>query len=303
MENLLENIEKILFLLDILKYSCYGNNKEGGIYMEQNICRFIPKNGDSGELNIINLVYETNPAVYHEQKSISATHRLHIVVSGSGGLRTMGGIYPLSPGDIFFCLSSMPYTIRSEQDLTFYYLSFLGERANLLMDRTGIGRQKLYFPGFSYLLPIWSDTIQNPVSRSHLACEGLLLYTFAAIEGTEEKKEQPSDDLTLLLRKYIDDHFSDPTLSLHTLSREFSYSEKYISTLFKKNFKAGIMKYIQVLRIQRACELIEEGFTCVKDISGLCGFSDPLYFSKFFKERTGVPPKKYIQNRQSHAVD
>ena len=140
--------------------------------MEQNICRFIPKNGDSSELNIINLVYETNPEIYQEQKSFSATHRLHIVASGGGVLRTMGGVYPLAPGDIFFCLPSMPYSIRSEQNLTFYYLSFLGERANLLTDRAGIGRQKLYFPEFSHLLPLWRDTIQNPVSQSHLACEG-----------------------------------------------------------------------------------------------------------------------------------
>jgi len=34
----------------------------------------------------------------------------------------------------------------------------------------------------------------------------------------------------------------------------------------------------------------------VKDIAYLCGFSDPLYFSRSFKKYIGQSPKDFIKN-------
>ena len=50
-----------------------------------------------------------------------------------------------------------------------------------------------------------------------------------------------------------------------------------------------------------ATNLIVSGFTSVKEISQLSGFSDPLYFSKAFKKNNGISPSEYIiQERKKH---
>jgi AraC-like DNA-binding protein len=43
---------------------------------------------------------------------------------------------------------------------------------------------------------------------------------------------------------------------------------------------------------------MQQGFTGVKNIAGLCGFTDPLYFSKIFKTHMGVSPTDFISNLQ-----
>ena len=70
-----------------------------------------------------------------------------------------------------------------------------------------------------------------------LASEGVLLHTFAAIgehsAGHTQQSTTGSAESFLHIKKYIDEHFADPELSLELLSRQFGYSEKYISYGFR----------------------------------------------------------------------
>ena len=93
----------------------------------------------------------------------------------------------------------------------------------------------------------------------------------------------------------MDDHFSDSGFSLDAISRELSYNKKYISTLFKKHIGIGITEYVNTVRIQNACTMIEQGFISVGDIAEKCGFADVHYFSKIFKAKMGMVPSQYIK--------
>lgn len=95
------------------------------------------------------------------------------------------------------------------------------------------------------------------------------------------KKSNESDTLPSI--KNVDESFTDLALSLLQISRKYLYNAKYISSAFKKKYKVGLNQYITTLRIQYACTLIEQGFTSVESIASLCGYSEPLYFSKVFK--------------------
>ena len=114
-------------------------------------------------------------------------------------------------------------------------------------------------------------------------------------ESHHNQKEKGS--LSVQLREYIDAHYADPTLSLTSLGNVFSYNPKYISAVFKKTYRIGVSEYLRIIRIQSACTLIEEGLTSVSNIAFLCGFDDPLYFSKLFRNTTGISPREYIRER------
>ena len=97
-----------------------------------------------------------------------------------------------------------------------------------------------------------------------------------------------------LIKKYIDDNFSDTELSLEKIGSALSYHKKYVSSLFKKTYHIGITEYLNLARIQHACTLMEQGFTSIRDIAQLCGFKDPLYFSRVFRGRLGMAPREYL---------
>ena len=52
-------------------------------------------------------------------------------------------------------------------------------------------------------------------------------------------------------------------------------------------------QYINERRIERAKELLLSSKSPVSEIAALCGFEDPLYFSKAFKKHTGKSPMQF----------
>ena len=52
-------------------------------------------------------------------------------------------------------------------------------------------------------------------------------------------------------------------------------------------------EHIISIKTERACDLLKTTDLSVKEISYSLGFSDPLYFSRFFKAETGLSPTEY----------
>ena len=262
---------------------------------EQNICHYIPFRQDDDKIHIIHFVLETKPQDCQNFKCISM-NRLHLVTGGKGVLHTASGSYPLETGDLFFILPAVPHAIESGPDFQYAYISYLGTRGNAIMDKLKISGTNFVFPGFPHLCEMWLQGLQVNEQVSDLRSESILLYTFSVLgDGifSNMNTEKHDSSIVLQIRKYIDNHISDENLSLKTISGELLYNPKYCSTAFKSVMNVGISEYITTLRIQQACTLMNQGFTSVKDIAALCGFKDPLYFSKVFRKKTGESPKEY----------
>lgn len=242
---------------------------------------------------MINFVYETELQRFHGLKCESL-YKMHLVVSGNGKFHVSGEVFSLTAGDLFFTLPSMQYAIESEDDFEYMYISFLGIRANELADRLHLACRHCLFSGFSDLISLWRSSIIDDRNVFQLRCEGLLLYTFSMLGEQSAAEQNSKQSVIVRIKNDIEEHYNDPTLSLQTVAKKYSYHPKYLSGLYKKVFRIGMTQYIMTLRIQKACTLIEQGVTSVGDIAFQCGFSDPLYFSRVFKQKMGIAPKKYI---------
>ena len=261
----------------------------------QNICRFVPDGSENEKLHVINFVLETKLQKFNGLKS-SSTYQMYYVKSGKGILHTSGGKHELNAGDVFFTFPSSPFAIESVCDFEYMYASYLGARSNKIYDSLGITRYNCIFNGFTEAEGFWIDALTVPKEAAGLRIESVILYTFSLIAERilPQKKENHSEDAVLLIKKHIDDNISDSELSLERISAALSYNAKYVSSLFKRKMGVGISEYISTVRIQRACALMEQGFSGIKDISSLCGFKDALYFSRVFKSKIGVSPSEHI---------
>lgn len=264
--------------------------------MDQNVCRFIPRSQNSEELHVINLVLETKVPENGRMRT-SSVYQVYFVRQGTGMLATIDEEFPLQAGDLFFTFPGTPFSISGDAEFEYIYISFLGTRANHIMDRLGIHRKHCFFRDMNRLSPLFENALVAPAPLSDLRTESALLYIFSLIgEGLLPKdSEKKTADAVTEIRKYIDDHYQDPSLSLKTIGEALSYSPKYVSTVFKNGMRIGVCEYINTIRIQHACTLMEQGFTSVKDIALLCGFADPLYFSKAFKKKMHLSPREHIE--------
>lgn len=97
--------------------------------------------------------------------------------------------------------------------------------------------------------------------------------------------------LAVEMKDFLDSNISKD-ISLVTIEKKFGYVSAYLRSIFRSQFKVSPLDYLLNVRIDRAKELLTQG-AHVKDVARSVGFSDPFYFSKVFKKKTGYSPTLY----------
>ena len=262
--------------------------------MTDSVCKFIDTHPAPDILQTINFVYERNRV--ESKVKISAVYRVNYVVKGKGILKLSGVEKHLKKGDLFFIFPASSYSITGDSEFEYIYVSFMGLRANVLLEKYGINKSNFYFQLDEQLGDFWLKNINLPTPVIDIASESVVLYTLSLVGGKlVGKVDFNTTDKFADIKKYVDDNFYIPELNIKKIAKAFNYNEKYLSSAFKKRFKIGVSNYLNLVRINHACALFDGGYTGVTDVSYLCGYNDSLYFSKVFKKHTGTSPREYIK--------
>lgn len=95
----------------------------------------------------------------------------------------------------------------------------------------------------------------------------------------------------------ISNSFSDPLFNLQEIYKKYPYNPEYIRKTFIKDFRISPHGYLIQLRIDAALRFLEMNSRnnySIKEISLMCGFSDPLFFSRTFKKIVKKSPREYL---------
>lgn len=94
-------------------------------------------------------------------------------------------------------------------------------------------------------------------------------------------------------KEYIDNNFSDPEMSLHTVAKKVGFSPSHFSAIFSQETGQTFIEYLTKQRIEEAKTLLSDKNKKLHDIALAIGYNDPHYFSYVFKKNTGFSPKEY----------
>lgn len=86
-------------------------------------------------------------------------------------------------------------------------------------------------------------------------------------------------------------------ISLSDFAREEKRSMSYLSHFVKENLGQSFQEYVNTVRFQTACTLIDAGRERLLDVCTESGFSDYRYFAQAFRQRAGMSPKEYRLKR------
>ncbi len=92
--------------------------------------------------------------------------------------------------------------------------------------------------------------------------------------------------------KYIEENYKN-NISLSDLAEYTHKSKSYLSTLFKLETNVNFSQFLINFRIEKAKQLLKESDNKIYEIAEQVGFNNPYYFSKVFKETTGLCSKDY----------
>lgn len=110
--------------------------------------------------------------------------------------------------------------------------------------------------------------------------------------------EKPAKKVIIQIEQYVDFHIEE-RITRENIARAVSFSEDYISKLFKRETGNSLSEYIMSRKIERAKELIEKNEEPIGYIAARLGYSSFSYFSEVFKKFTGELPSEYKRNSRT----
>lgn len=91
---------------------------------------------------------------------------------------------------------------------------------------------------------------------------------------------------------YFNEHYAE-NISIRQYAHELHMSVCWFIKMFKKFASTTPMQYILKIRIQKAKELLENPGFSIAEVAANVGYNDPMYFSRIFKQITGMSPLAY----------
>ena len=128
-----------------------------------------------------------------------------------------------------------------------------------------------------------------------LAAYGNLIICYLAAAQKEHRLSRTVETI----RREINTRFTDPAFELDSFLETLPFNYDYLRKLFQKETGITPLQYLNNLRLQLAAEALlsaEAENISMADIARLCGFREPLYFSRMFKKQYGVAPSLYLES-------
>lgn len=88
-------------------------------------------------------------------------------------------------------------------------------------------------------------------------------------------------------------------LGLDIFAEKYRLTPEYISNLFTKETGITFSNYLKKVRIEHAKDLLLNTNMKIYEVACSVGYPDQKYFSKVFKEYTGLSAKQFVMNRNS----
>ncbi|MDR1410646.1 MAG: PocR ligand-binding domain-containing protein [Spirochaetaceae bacterium] len=113
-----------------------------------------------------------------------------------------------------------------------------------------------------------------------------------------------SEPLSARVKAYIADNVSGD-LSLAALARHFGVGKTTLCGAVKQDYRLTVNQLIRGVRVEQAEQLLQSGKQSIAQIAEAVGIDDYNYFSKIFREETGIAPSVFrrLCEKESHYTE
>lgn len=247
-----------------------------------------------------------NNITYIGKNLITFSTHLHshenweLVYCTSGGGQFVFGDceMPYTVGDIAIIPPGNPHANSSEQGFTNIHIN--------MTDATLPFKSPILISDDSdkHILTAFNDAFyyfNSKINNSHLivaAFGNLIVNYIIAFHNTK-----PLRNVIGAIKSNIMQNFTDCDYELDAYLKTIPFSYDYLRKLFKSEMGMTPHNYLISLRMQMAEKLLcsvggdEQN---ISQIAYVCGFAEPLYFSRVFKKNFGCSPKNYALKQKKN---
>jgi AraC family L-rhamnose operon transcriptional activator RhaR len=253
---------------------------------------------------------------------------------GAGIFTVEGKPHSIGPGDVFFARPGVIHQIQNTQPqgMELFWVSWAwsphskgeNERNASTLLRAFSDSDVLVVPDDGRVAALWnalravSGGPILPGSETQIAAlsSSLLLALSQLGAGTNANvhplavlstQEPTSHRTARLALRYIHDNL-ERRLPLEEVAVQVHVSPRHLTRLLRDFTGTSPADYIEQARIHRACALLREASTPIKEIARHVGYPDVHHFTRVFTRRCGVAPgtfrdgKGNVPNVQKHGA-
>ena len=227
------------------------------------------------------------------------------ITRGEGVFTCSDKTYQVMPGCFMLVLPGLKHMYRPvlETGWQEYWVGFRGAYFTRLLEEGRFSAEHVFFETglhdsiLSFFNQIFDEVRSQRPLYQFKTC-ALILSLVAEVLTRERRREQPNYYEKIVANaKCLMESNVYSAINLPAISEQLSMSTSRLNEIFKTYTSMTPYQYYIQIKIHRAESLLEQEDIPVKEAAFRMGFEDQYYFSRLFKNKTGVSPsdwKKYI---------
>lgn len=94
-------------------------------------------------------------------------------------------------------------------------------------------------------------------------------------------------------QQYVIQHVTEK-ITLEQMADDLNLNSSYFSRLFKRETGQNFIEYVNMVKLQKGKQLLQQSRMTVEGVSDYLGYSNKSYFIKLFRRETGMTPSEYM---------
>lgn len=144
---------------------------------------------------------------------------------------------------------------------------------------------------FNQLLDLSQAGAHAYLAASYLMTSLLIELSNQTIDSYRQKK-RPLDHELVHIIEWIRVN-ADREQSVQGIAEHFHYNPNYLSRQFKSKIGMSLQRYINLVKITKAKDLLSSTRKSIREISLSIGIEDEKYFMRLFKKTEGMTPSEF----------
>ena len=199
----------------------------------------------------------------------------------------------LKKGDIMLLPAGMEIDRDILSPLSFYHISFYPQADHPFYLSAAVGKLKLPEEQRNAIFKTLESAFALPDNHELIVHIVEHIFAESYLFGKKEKvKFKPFSEEVEKAIKYMRKNF-DKRIDMDELAEEVFLSHSGLIWKFKRELNTTPSKYLGILRLQYAKQLLLNYPYSITEISEMCGYSNPYYFTNAFHRAFGMSPTDF----------
>lgn len=196
-------------------------------------------------------------------------------------------------------LQKYEYFLKDSPEI--YWVHFTGTQAQSMLAKSGFLESGAFpagaSPEYIFLFNKIIEELQQKRAGFSRLCALYLeeLTALMARRIAEAGQPLPREEIQKAVEYFNQNYHTD--ISIQDYAKSCGMSVSWFIRNFKEHIGVTPQKYITEIRISKAKELLDAPSLNIGEVAALTGYQNPLYFSRIFRQSTGVSPLAYKRGR------